>query len=457
MELIYGILGLGLVVIIHEAGHFFAARAVGIHVEVFSVGWGKKLIGFHRGGTEYRISWIPLGGFIKMKGEVAYQQAVEQGLDRIEAEKDSFFGAAPWKRIIVSLAGPVMNLIFALLVLTIINLAGYQVGSTDNKVVLADDYPQYIQLPQSPSPAAKAGIQTGDRITAIDGVQTENFLEISTELSSKALDTIDLDVQRGQQELSLQAQLLLNPDSGAGFLGIYEYIEPVVGSLLEDAQSDLQPGDRILSINGTEVHQHFDIRRILDGLNVEAEAQSVRLAVLRDGERIELEHPLVFDGENERFLLGFYYGQRSYTVVSDGLFDALGDSWGEIWSTLSMTVKGIGLMFQGLNPMKALSGPIKITMIVGEVTAQGLSQGLAVGLRAFFHLLSLLSVALFFGNLLPIPVLDGGQIVITLVEMIKGSPIHPKAFFRYQAVGAVIIFILIAVILFGDLRFAFTR
>jgi regulator of sigma E protease len=111
-----------------------------------------------------------------------------------------------------------------------------------------------------------------------------------------------------------------------------------------------------------------------------------------------------------------------------GIFDALSDGWKEIWTTLTMTFKGLGLMFQGLNPMKALSGPLKITVLIGEVTAQGMTQGLATGIRTFFQILSFLSVALFFGNLLPIPVLDGGQIVVSTAEIIKRSPIGPGRF-----------------------------
>ncbi len=457
MQLIYGIIGLGLVVLIHEAGHFFAARAVGIRVEVFSIGWGRKLFGFRRNDTEYRISWIPLGGFVKMKGETAYQSAVEEGKDLIDAEPDSYFGAAPWRRIIVALAGPAMNLIFALIVLSLINLGGYEYRSFSNRIVLSDDFPEYSAIEGQSSPALRAGLSSGDRILAVDQTTTENFQILSQELSTRALDEVQLTVLRNGEQITRTAELLLDPESGAGILGIYPYIEPIVGGLAEGSTGNLRIGDRILSINGTEVGNSYEVRRALDGIAVGAEQVNADLVIERDGMARELVHPLMYDSERNMLLLGFYYQQGTYRVASDGIFDALASGWNEVWETLAMTFKGLGLMFRGLNPMNALSGPIKITMMVGEITAEGLSQGISTGIRAFFHLLSLLSVALFFGNLLPIPVLDGGQVIISLAEIIKRSPIGTKAFFRYQSIGAVIVFALIAFILFGDLLFIFTR
>ncbi len=453
-----GIIGLGLVVIVHEAGHFLAARAVGITVEVFSVGWGKKMFGIVRGDTEYRISWIPLGGFVKMKGETDYIKAVEEGLDQVETTSDSFFGAAPWKRIIVAMAGPAMNIVFALLVFMIINLSGVSQFSYTNRIVLADDYPSLTRFGEgTPSPAALAGLETGDVIVAVEGVETRNFNDIEKWISFRALDRVSLDVLRNGESIELEARLDLDEETGAGILGILEYIEPVVANLSDPESAALEPGDLILAINGREITQRWDVAMALRDIEVQAGQTLARVQVLRDGQELSLMHPLTYRPEDDTLLLGVFFQGREYEYRSEGLFEAIADSWRDIGYILSGTVRGLGLMFRGLNPLNILSGPVKITYVVGEVTARSLSVSIGQGLQVFFEMLSLLSVALVIGNLLPIPVLDGGQIVISLAEIIKRSPIKPVAFSRYQAVGAVIVFVLIAFILFGDIIFVFNQ
>ena len=453
MSILYGILGLGLVILIHEAGHFFAARAVGIEVEVFSIGWGKKLIGFKKGLTEYRISMIPLGGFVKMKGETAYQQAREDGREEIPREKNSFFQASPWHRIIVAAAGPAMNLLFAIFVLSLINLFGFNYSSFSNKIIVADDFPAFYSLPEGSSPAAQAGLQTGDRVIAVNGNDTSNFTLLQREIAPRALETVSLTVLRGDRQFSVEASLILNQENGAGVLGVFPFVETIIAAPINDAVSGLQPNDKILAINDTEIQHSYDLRAAMDLLPPSKEQAFVDLSILREGDNIIVRHPLLYDEETQLLSLGYYYTSETYKKTSGGLFQAIADGGAEAFATLSQTFKGLGLLFRGLNPTSALSGPIRITMLVGEVTAQGLSLGLAEGVRSFFHLLSLLSVALFFGNLLPIPVLDGGQIVMCIVEIIKRSPISPKTFFRYQTFGAAIVISLIIFVLFSDLLF----
>ena len=478
MYILYGLLGLGLVVLVHETGHFLAARAVGIEVEVFSIGWGKKLLGFKKGATEYRISMLPLGGFAKMKGDGAYRQALEEGRSKIQPEAHSFFNATPWQRIIVAAAGPAMNLLFAFIFLSGINLVGFNYSSFSNKIILADDFPEYYSLPENVSPAARAGLKTGDRITAVNGRNTENFTMLQREVAPRALETITLSVQRNGEQLSLEADLMLDKEGGSGILGVFPYVEPVIDSFIVPngansgagneagseepieqiaAASTLQPGDKIVMFNGLEVRHSYDIQSILGKIPATRERTFVDLTILRENTSITLRQPLFYDEESQSFSLGYSYLIESYRKASGGFFQALADGWNETFATFATTFKGLGLLFRGLNPGSALSGPIRITLLVGEVTAEGLSMGLSEGIRSFFHLLSLLSVALCFGNLLPIPVLDGGQILISMAEIIKRSPISPKAFFRYQSTGAVIVIALLVFILFSDVLFVLGR
>ena len=453
MIIVYGLLGLGLVILVHEAGHFLAARAVGIEVEVFSIGWGKKLIGFRRGATEYRISMVPLGGFAKMKGDTAYRRALEEGHSEIQLEEHSFFSATPWQRIIVAAAGPVMNLLFAVLVLFLINLIGFDYSSFSNRVILVDDFPTYHSLPTDNSPANRAGVRTGDRITAVNGNRTDNFTMLQQEIASRALETVSLSIERDGEEIVLEPNLMLDETSGAGILGIFPYVEPVIADA--GTSAGLEPEDRIVMVNGQEVKHSYDVQTILD--NVAASEKQVSLTIQRGNRTLVLEEDLMYNEETQSFSLGYRYATGTYRKASGGFFQAIADGWKESFETLAVTFKGLSLLFRGLKPGVALSGPVRITVLVGEVTAQGLSRGIGEGLRSFFHLLSLLSVALCFGNLLPIPVLDGGQILIFLAEAIKRSPISPKTFFRYQTFGAIIVIGLIAFVLVNDLLFVLGR
>jgi regulator of sigma E protease len=167
--IVFGVIGFGIMVFVHELGHFLAAKRVGIQVETFSLGWGRKLVGFDYKGTNYRISMIPFGGYCRMKGEDPFRAEEADG-------KGGFFAAAPWKRIVVSAAGPTANVLFAVLVLTMIWWIGFKTYTESNRIVLASEYP--LSGIQGETPASRAGLQTGDRITAVDGKPIANFQDL---------------------------------------------------------------------------------------------------------------------------------------------------------------------------------------------------------------------------------------------------------------------------------------
>ena len=135
-----GLIGLGLVVLVHELGHFMLARAMRVEVEAFSIGWGPRIVGLKRGRTEWKISAFPIGGYCKMKGEDSFRKALENKSDSLPREDGSFYGAAPWRRILISLAGPTANVIFAVLVFIVIAAIGYSVRSSPNRIALASEY-----------------------------------------------------------------------------------------------------------------------------------------------------------------------------------------------------------------------------------------------------------------------------------------------------------------------------
>ena len=179
IKILLGLLGLSIVVVVHEAGHFIAARLSGIKVEAFSIGWGKVLFSKKWGDTDFRISLFPLGGYCKMQGEQAMIQAWESKARTIDTDDGDMYAAPWWKRIIVSLSGPVMNLIMAAFIFFVISFAGYQVHYYPSRIVMASEYSS-----RSDFPADRAGLMTGDKVKAVNGSEIERFDQLQQALWS---------------------------------------------------------------------------------------------------------------------------------------------------------------------------------------------------------------------------------------------------------------------------------
>lgn len=443
LNIVIGLIGLGLVVFVHEGGHLLMAKAVGIDVEAFSLGWGRKLVGFMYKGTEYRISVFPIGGYCKMRGDEALQQAYQNGERSIPKDEGSFFAARPLHRVLVAFAGPAVNLLFSILVLAVVWWIGFSVQTFDNRIVLASEY----NSGQGPDAAAEAGLETGDVIRSIDGTEIQSFRDLRQEVTASAKQELTVVVERGSQTREFLVTPQLDPASGAGQIGVYPWIEPVVESVQPDspaATAGVRSGDRVVRANGREVPHSIALGEALS----EHEGTE-ELVLSREGTRRTVTLPDVA-GLGE---LGMSFAPLTVDTPELGVFGALAKGASETWETLSVTVRGIGMLFRGVDVTQAVAGPIRITYFVGEVATQGATAGLGSGVRAFFSFLSLLSVALFFMNLLPIPVLDGGQILLYTIEGLSRRDLHPKVVYGYQMVGMVLVFMLLFFALFNDILF----
>lgn len=447
LNIIIGLIGLGIVIIVHEAGHFVVAKLSGIKVEAFSVGWGKKLIGIKRGETEYRLSLIPIGGYCKMSGEEQLMKAWQENEERIPKEKGSFFSVSPWKRIGVVVAGPVFNLLFAVFVFFVIWYAGFTIRTFDNKIILASEYQQN---PSVVYPADRAGLETGDRITAIEGKEVRHYQDIQEQVAKSPGEELTMTVQRDGRTEKVHITPRLDKNTGAGKIGVYSWIEPVIGTVRENsaaAIAGLQSGDRIVSVNGKPVEHTL---HLLEHLESNPEKLTVRY--MRNGDIKETQMVIPYD-DNGSPQLGFSFAYKTFQTPDLNLFQAFGKGVTETGQTVSMVFKSIGLLFQGINLREAVSGPIRITYYVGEVASQGFSLGLKDGISNLFRFLSVLSVALFIMNLLPIPALDGGQLILFLIEGTTGRELKPKLVYRYQMVGMTILIGLIIFTTFNDIFF----
>ncbi len=448
LNIVIGLIGLGVVVFVHELGHLLAAKAVGIDVEAFSIGWGKKLWGFTRNGTEYRISLFPFGGYCKMKGEEMLVKAWEAGDSTIPAEKGTFYGATPWRRIAVAIAGPLMNVVFAVIALSLVWFVGFTIQTFENRIVLASEYQHYNQV--QARAATEAGMQTGDYVVAINSEPVEHYREIQQRVAQAPNQQLVFRVLRDDQEREVEVTPELNRETGAGQIGILPWIAPVVGSVQSGSGAQIagvRAGDRIIEIGGEPVPHSVEFTDRL-----QQTSGYVQLKLERNSETIEKQVTPARTEEGHREI-GVAFEPLEVSSPELGAIEAVGAGVRETGNTVQLYIRGLGMLFAGIDLTQAIAGPVRITYIVGEVATEGFTVGVGAGFTAVLNFLSLLSVALFIMNLLPIPALDGGQILLFIFEGTTRRKLSPKLIYRYQFIGTILILSLIIFALFSDILF----
>jgi regulator of sigma E protease len=440
--LIWFVVAVGLLVTVHEFGHFWVARRLGFKVLRFSVGFGRPLLK-HVGGAdrvEYVVAAIPLGGYVKMLDER------EGPVPPAELSR-SFTRRPPWQRIAVLLAGPAFNILFAILVLWAMLWSN---GITELQPRVGEVLPNSI--------AARAGLRSGDDIRAINGAAVNGPRDVifglldgvsgggETTLSVRGSDgstrTVQLSVPDSEQRrhLTEPAELF----RGLGF-EFWSPPEGVVGQVSADgpaARAGLKAGDRIVSIDGQPVKGFEDVVRLVTP-HPDAE---LRLTFSRDGS----EHTVQLHTAAEHHWFGKRVGRIGVGVIppnmavhtSLGPVQALGYAANEAWSMTVMQARMFYRMVLGRVSLKNLSGPLSIAQYAGESAEAGVA--------SFLSFLVLISLSLGFLNLLPIPILDGGQIVFQVVEWLKGSPLSDRAQALGQQVGIALLLVLMGVALYND-------
>ncbi|MDR0555253.1 MAG: RIP metalloprotease RseP [Treponema sp.] len=448
IKIVLGLLGLGIVVFVHEAGHFIAARLVGIDVEAFSIGWGKAIFKKCIRGVEYRIGMFPIGGYCKMRGENEFREAYEQDVKAIPQIKGTYYGAAPWRRIIVSLAGPLFNLIFAVLVLAVIWGIGFEVTTLDNRIVLASDISGGERYP-----ADEAGLKTGDRIVRIENRPIANYHDIQETITPNAEKKLTIAVEREGEILNFQVEPRLDKSTGAGKIGVYFWTDPVVSAVTPGsaaAIAGLLPGDRILRANGEDFLYSAALIKVL-----QEQPAILSLDFERNGQPMKADLVLVYTESNVD--IGITFQTITYHTPSYSPLGAVVKGAQETWKTLVISLRSLSLLFRGIDLTQAVAGPVRITYMVGDAAAEGFGQSFGMGISSMASFLSLISITLCIMNLLPLPILDGGMILLFIVEIIKGHPLPPKAIYAFQTVGVALIFGLMLFAVFGDILFLVKR
>jgi regulator of sigma E protease len=428
---------LGVLIVIHEFGHYWVARRCGVRVLRFSVGFGrplwKRVYGADR--TEWVIAAIPLGGYVRMLDE-----RDPDADPRLLADLSRAFNRQPVaKRIAIVLAGPAANLLLAVGVYWFLNVS----GTLEPRAVLG--------APAEQSIAARAGLRDGDEVVAVDGRAVRGYSDVRWKLLERAVDRapVELSVrQAGGGERTLLLDLSqLGPgeidQTVFGRIGIaLGEPQPVVRQLTADsaaARAGLRPGDRFVSVDGEPVERSRDVSRIVRA----APDREIKAVLERDGARITVPLTPAAVQVNGETIGRIGVDFRDLIEVRYGPLESVGLAVERTWDTALFSLRMLGKMITGEASWKNLSGPVTIADYAGQ-TAR-------IGAVAYLSFLALVSISLGVLNLLPIPMLDGGHLLYYFVEILKGSPPADWVVEWGQRAGIGVLLMLTALAIYNDL------
>ncbi len=429
------ILAISILVAFHEWGHFYAARKLGIHVLKFSIGFGKpiwKKIG--KDGVEYIIAWIPLGGYVKMLDE--REGPVEQSLLH-----KAFNRQALWKRNIVIVAGPLANILLAVVFYWIM----FMVGVQEQRAVLGD-------LPAE-GLAAKSGLKPGMEVIAVDGTSTVSWQDVNLAIVKRIGDkqpivvTAQLPNQTEKNDYAIDTMQWVVDDRSPELLNSLGFVSArmlsIIGNVIDGGAADkagLKPDDRILSIAGTPIKYWRDIVASM------AQHKGGRVDILVEREGEQLTFSLEPEQKEGRYLIGINNKpinmKHNFITFQYGFFESFQQAWVKTGQTIALTGTMFKKLFVGEISAKSLGGPLSI--------ADGAGVSLRNGFEWFIAFLALISINLGLINLLPIPVLDGGHLMLNTAEAIKGRPLSERAQELTTQLGLLLVLVMMSWAIFND-------
>jgi len=423
-DIFVALIVLGLIIVIHEFGHFAVAKLFKIRVETFSVGFGPRLIGFRRGETDYRISALPLGGYVKMSGE-------NPG-DAITGDPREFLSKPKWQRFLVAAAGPAMNIILAFVLLTGLLMYGTEVPEFFNNEAV-------VGLVTSGSAAEQAGIQVHDRILMMESKEKPNWQDIGLIIGTNPSRPIPVVVDRSGQRIETTITPKLDERYGTGEAGMGPLVRTIVKELrpgLPAEAAGMKPNDEIVAVKGVDLRTNGkSIQETIQGVP----ESTFPLTVLRDGKEVDLEvTPIV---EDDRRIIGISV-QYPMVLIKLGFTDAIARSVQMNAENAALIFQVLGKLFRRQASIKQLDGPI------GIVRASG--QAAEVGMAALITLTAAISLNLGLVNLLPIPILDGGVMLLLLIEFVMGRDLSLRIKERIVQVSMVFLLLMMVVVLYND-------
>lgn len=427
LYLIIGLFGIGLIIFIHELGHFAAARMMKVEVEVLSYGMGPRLFSFYGRNTEYRISMIPFGGYCRMKGSLDLMKALKDDSKSMDkAEAGSYFGTTAVARFIIYLAGPLTNFILAVLMLSLSAAIPVERLSDPAIITPISEYEEVFN-----STIRQDSIHKGDRMLSsgkhifIDWQDAEDFIK---ENSGKI---IPVTIERGGREIAVD---LIPTETETGFAyGITNLQEAIIGRSISP---DFIPGDRIIEADGKR------IKYVLDLYSVDKD--DFTITIDRNGELIDRE---IREG---KLPFAWYSSIRKSPESNHPL--EYGIKRATDMAAAAMSALGAFLTFHFEDSLTVITGPVKAAESIGGITVLAFAESGVSGIRAFLMLLAMVSLSISIGNTLPIPTFDGGQMLINIVEMIKRKELSPRAYVILQIIGMLLALIIIIMMYSLDIK-----
>ncbi len=423
---------LGVVIFVHEAGHLLVAKGFGVRVLAFSLGFGKRLWGFERNGTDYRISLVPLGGYVRMSGELPG----EEGDD-----PSDFLNKPRWQRFLIYLAGPAMNAVLSVTVLAVLFMVGVSIPALP-------DIPAEVGSVVEGSSAELAGLQVGDTILEVGGEEVELWSRMQTLLMTARGEEVRLTVERNGETFEATVTPQKVPDQDfkdtAGILPKQLLMATQVQEGKPAEAAGFAAGDYLKAVDGILV---LDSRDFIEYISARP-GKEIAVEVLRDGETLILDVVPEDIGGSGKIGLGVGASLLVSSTERYGPWGALKQSVRYNIHLLSETIFVLKKIFTGrIAAESALSGPIEIARMSGQAAKQGLDS------LVFFT--ALISISIGFLNLLPIPVLDGGQMVLLTLEGLMRRDISLRAKEWINNIGFVFIILLMLAVLGFDLKKAF--
>lgn len=431
---------IGVLVFIHEAGHFLVAKLFKVEVETFSLGFGPRLLGFRRGGTDYRISAIPLGGYVKMLGENPEDMEATRG------QQGALMSKPAWQRFLIFVAGPGANILLAIVLPALVFMASYEISAHKLE-------PARVGFVALGSPAEKAGVQVGDLIVDFAGVENPTWAMVEDLTLLNPNQSVSLVVKRSAQLIPLTLELAQERLSGE-LIGVSGMLPELPGegvgvSRVESgtpaARAGLQAGDVILQIEHQPIRNIFEELAVV-GANV---GRPLKFVVRRQGQLVELTITPYLDESRQRGVVGFVPEPYTPPVLSTrlGPLAAIREGIAFNLHQLRLMKAAFGAVFSGDRSVRdTFAGPVGIAVTAGEAAQQGL--------KPLLMLMALLSLSLGVFNLFPVPILDGGQVLMLALEKgfhWFGGELSVALREKIQTIGFTLIILLMGYIIYADI------